>query len=229
MIVGILFTGGCAFYIMNLYPFDFERFHDKPLTEEVAVWLDGGEQSKITDRIMRVAEKIKGSCRRERLYKAMQVVWRYFTYDGWLSAVKFERTADELYKSRKLGGCSDFALVEIVLFRTVGIPAKMVITANVDWMVQYQMGSYYPMEGHSFIEVFLEDKWYLVDSTYRWLYSGYDPKRPSYPHGEYFLMRGKDFWDMGLRNADDMKRLFEAFALKYPGDFNEPHYPKAPL
>jgi hypothetical protein len=176
-----------------------------------------------------MANEISGRNRRERLYKAMRKIWQVFAYDGWLNEVKFSRTADELYKSRALGGCSDFALVEITLFRAVGIPARMILTANVDWVEQRKRDELAPVEGHSFIEVFLEDRWYLVDSTYRWLYSAYDPKRPGFPHGEVFCMRGKDFWDMGLRNAGDLKRLMGAFALAHEGGYQDPRYPRAPL
>ena len=208
---------------------DFNKFHDSPLTPEEAAWLEGGEQSRITPRIRRAAAGITGINRRARLYKSMQKIWDTFTFDGWLSAVKFSRTADQLYESRVLGGCSDFALVEIVLFRTVGIPARMVITANVDWMVRRKKEELVPVEGHSFIEVFLEDRWYLVDSTYCWLYSTYDPERPWLPHGECFCMRGRDFWDMGLRNTRHLQELLGAFALAYKGGYHEPRYPKAPL
>ena len=224
-----ILISGCAYCPGGRYPFDFNKFHDTPLTPDVSAWLMGGEQGRITPRIRAMAAEIRGRNRRERLYKAMRKIWQVFTYDGWLNEVKFSRTADELYKSRVLGGCSDFALVEITLFRAVGIPARMILTANVDWMAKRKKDELVPVEGHSFIEVFLEDRWYLVDSTYRWLYSAYDPERSGFPHGEIFCMRGRDFWDMGLRNTRHLQKLLGAFALAYKGDYHEPRYPKAPL
>jgi len=105
----------------------------------------------------------------------------------------------------------------------------MVITANVDWMHQYREDGLAMSEGHSFIEVFLEDRWHLVDSTYRWFFSDYDPGSPYYPHGEYFCKRGKDFWDMGIRNLRDSDIALRERALSYKEDFREPAYPKYPI
>jgi transglutaminase-like putative cysteine protease len=226
--VAFLFSG-CAHWVDSRYPFDFREFQDSPLPVDAACWLKGGEQSIITQRIEAEAGKIYGKNRRERLFRAMRHVWQYFSYDRWLNALKFTRTADELYENRVLGGCSDYALAEIAMFRALGIPSRIVVTANVDWIYQYRQDDLAMAEGHSFIEVFLEDRWYLVDSTYRWLFSDYDPGRPSYPHGEYFCRRGKDFWYMGLKDGEDLDRILGERALNYPEDFEDPGYPKYPI
>lgn len=220
---------GCAHLADTVYPFDFTKFHDSPLPKDIAVWLVGGGQSTITPRIKAEAGKISGKNRRERLFKAMRYMWHYFAYDRWLKTRAFMRTADELYESRVLGGCSDYALAQITLFRAVGIPSRMVVTANVDWMYQYLKNPLTMTEGHSFIEVFLEDRWYLVDSTYRYFFSEYDPERASYPHGEYLCKKGIDFWDIGIKNLEDMDRILRDVALNYQGDFKEPAYPKDPI
>lgn len=65
--------------------------------------------------------------------------------------------------------------MEIALFRALSIPSRMVVTCNVDWIELFKRDDLSLSEGHSFIEVFLEDRWHLVDSTYRVLFSGYDP------------------------------------------------------
>ena len=159
----------------------------------------------------------------------MSYVWATFSYDRWLNSKRFLRTADELYQVRVLGGCSDYALVEISMFRALGIPSRMVMTASVDWIYQYRQDDLTMVHGHSFIEVFLERRWYLVDTTFRWFFSEYDPGLPSYPHGEYLCRRGKDFWDMGIKGPDDLDRVMRNLALKYAGDFKEPSYPKQPI
>ena len=208
---------------------DFSQFQDLKMDGEVALWLEGGEQSAVTDRIVAEAKSLSGANRRERLFRAMAHIWTTFSYDPWLNAEAFRRTAEELFTSRVLGGCSDFALVEITLFRALGIPSRMVITANVDWMHCRPTDPLAMSEGHSFIEVFLEGKWYLVDTTYRYLFSGYDPESASYPHGEYFCRRGKDFWDMGIRNLQDAEETIRQTAADYREDFQEPGYSKHPL
>jgi hypothetical protein len=225
----VLLFSGCAHLVDTGYPFDFGKFDDSPLPKDVIVWLEGGRQSTVTPRIEAEAKKISGKTRRERLFKAMRYMWQYFAYDRWLKTQAFMRTADELYESRVLGGCSDYALAQITLFRALRIPARMVVTANVDWIYQYLKNPLTMTEGHSFIEVFLEDRWYLVDSTYRYFFSEYNPGLPSCPHGEYFCRRGIDFWDIGIKSLEDMDRILRDVALNYRGDFREPAYPKYPI
>ena len=224
-----LWYSGCAFYQGERFPFDFTEFQDGPIPEEIAVWLEGGEQSTVTPRIADEARRVFGRNRREQLFRAMRHIWQSFSYDQWLNARMFLRTADDLFESRVLGGCSDFAVVEITLFRALGIPARMVITANVAWMEEYRQNGLAMTAGHSFIEVFLEDRWFLVDSTYRQFYTDHDPDSPSYPHGEYFCKRGKDFWDVGIRDIKDLDYMLRAQALRYWGDFEEPPYLRHPI
>jgi hypothetical protein len=221
-----LFFAGCA---GSWNAKDFSKFEDKETGQDVAIWLESGKQSAITKPIVDDARAIPGSNRRERLFRAMNHIWTTFSYDPWMNARAFSRTAEELFISRALGGCSDFALVEITLFRALGIPSRMVITANVDWMYCFSADPLWMSEGHSFIEVFLEDRWYLVDTTYRYLFSGYDPESPSYPHGEYFCRRGKDFWEMGIKSLPDADVVLRETAASYQAGFREPRYPKIPL
>lgn len=226
---GLLFSPSCVGIPTTWNANDFSKFKDEEVSEDVAIWLESGKQSAITNRIGDEARGIAGSNRRERLFRVMGHIWRTFSYDPWLNAVAFSRTAEELFISRALGGCSDFALVEITLFRALGIPSRLVITANVDWMHSYSTDPLAMSEGHSFIEVFLEDKWYLVDTTYRYLFSDYDQESMSYPHGEYFCRRGKDFWDMGIKSLPDADQVLRSTASNYKAGFREPRYPKHPL
>ena len=227
--MAVIFSPGCIHLYEKDYTFDFGLYKDGPLPTCVAQWLQGGEQSAITPRIAAEAAKVQGRNRREKLFKAMSYVWKGFSYDKWLNTRRFLCTADELFESRVLGGCSDYALVEISMFRALGIPSRMVMTASVDWIYQYRQDDLTMTHGHSFIEVFLEDRWHLVDTTFRWLFSDYDPGVPSYPHGEYLCMRGKDFWDMGIMGPDDLDKVMSALAFDYAGDFMEPFYPKDPI
>ncbi|MBW1998115.1 MAG: transglutaminase domain-containing protein [Deltaproteobacteria bacterium] len=196
---------------------------------DVKQWLKGGEQSKLTPMIREIAKGLRGRNRRESLYDAMDYVWRNFSYDKRLNSAAFTRTSGEIVESRALGGCSDFALALITLFRAVGIPSRMVITVNVDWMLSHRSNKTAMSEGHSFIEVYLEEGWYLVDPTYRFLFSGYTPDEKSYPHGEYFCARGKDFWDMGIKSVAELESFLREQALKYRDDYRIPPYEREPV
>ena len=59
------------------------------------------------------------------MLKAIEYVWQNFEYDNREAHLSFTKTADELFRSGVLGGCSDYALVQVVLFRALNIPARL--------------------------------------------------------------------------------------------------------
>lgn len=190
-------------------PKDFSEFYDQPLSAEVSSWLKEGPQSLSSELIRQVSREITGKTRRERLYQVVDYFWVHLQYDEWYNYQSFKRTADEILKDRVVGGCSDFALVKAALFRAVGIPSRLVLTANLDWLKKFRNNPLAVTTGHVFIEVYLEDSWYLVDSPYRNLFSNYNPMNIYYPHDGLFCLRGIDYWSLELRSV---LQLNEAFA-----------------
>ena len=208
---------------------DFSSYIDKKIPPNEALWLQNGLQSQSTGKILKIVNKIRGRNRRESLYNAVDYIWKTFSYDECSNPLAFQRTAGELFRVMSLGGCSDFALVQITLFRSLGIPSKLIITANVDWLLQCRSNPLAMTEGHCFIAVFLEDKWYLMDTTYRFIYSEYDASNPSLPHGEYYCNEGLDFWDMGIGSISEVDRIFGDMAKRYNGEYESPLYPRKPI
>jgi hypothetical protein len=193
----------------------FDHYQDSPIPADVASWLEEGPQSLSTLNISAVADQIHGNNRRERLFKAVEYVWANFKYDDWLSDRAFSRSAGELFDERILGGCSDFALAQVTLFRAVGVPARLVLTANTDWMISFQENDLLIPAGHVFIEAYLEDRWYLVDSTYRVMFEGYKMESKSLPRNEYLFERGKDFWSLGIKDVDSLNRVYQPMARTF--------------
>jgi len=211
----------------SLVHIDFSGFQDKLLNAETALWLNEGPQSRITPAIALAATQISGSNRRESLYKVVEYVWKNFSFNNWHSDKAFALTADELFQNRKLGGCSDFALVSLALFRSAGIPSRLVITANADWMLAFQKNDLLITTGHVFVEAYLEEKWYLVDPTNRILFEGYDETQLSYPNREYFCLRGTDYWDMGVTGVSDLNSVLRKEAVIFKTEqYKEPGYTK---
>lgn len=209
-----------------VYP-DFSAFIDKPFDAETALWLNEGSQSRITPAIAQAVSQINGLNRRERLYKVVDYVWKYFSFNNWYSDKAFALTADELFRNGKLGGCSDFALVSLALFRSAGIPARLIITANIDWMLAFQKNDLLITTGHVFVEAYLEEKWYLVDPTNRTLFEGYDEAQRSYPNREYVCLRGIDYWDMGVTGVSDLNLALRKEAAAFKKEqYKEPGYTK---
>lgn len=218
---------GCAHSRTPAESVDFSLYKDGPLPPEAALWLAPGGQSGITPGIAAEAALITGQTRRERLFKGMAYVWRRFAYDRGFNDKMFSRDSNELFTSNVLGGCSDFALAEAVFFRALGIPARLVITANIDWIEAYRFNEFSMTTGHTFVEVFLEDRWHLLDSTFRFLHSGYDPSSPFYPRKEFFCGRGADFWGLGIRDVDQLNVVMKECIRKYAdGSYREPVYDK---
>lgn len=205
---------------------DFSQFQDQPLTDEVSEWLKPGKQSAVTPAIADAVAGISGLNRRERLYKALDYFENNFKYDNWYNDKAFTRTADLLFRERLLGGCSDYALVKVTLFRALGIPAKLVLTANVDWMLAYQKNELLISTGHVFIEVFLEDRWFLVDSVYRLIFTDYDPRISCYPRREYFCARGRDYWEIDITDIAKIDNILRQKALSFnEALYTDPQYP----
>lgn len=84
--------------------------------------------------------------------------------------------------------------------------------------------------GHVFIEVFLDNRWYLIDPVYKKFYGDYDPNLIHYPclkeHGacQIFCCRGKDFWDMGIKTPNDLISRMLKMSREYAGNYKEPPY-----
>jgi transglutaminase-like putative cysteine protease len=89
-----------------------------------------------------------------------------------------KRNAAHILNSRAVSGCTEQALVFMVLARDLGIPAKYVETFNSEWLKNPE----YPIQGHVFSEVFDQDSKWRV----------YDPSKGPTPENRYIL-NGKDY------------------------------------
>ena len=89
------------------------------------------------------------------------------------------------------------------------------MTANTGWMLRYKENDLTIVNGHVFLEVWLEDRWHLVDPTYRYLFKNYDEKSKSYPRNEHFCRRVRDYWDAGIRSVADLDAAYRPVALSF--------------
>ncbi len=93
-------------------------------------------------------------------------------------AFHFKRTAEEIWKSGRATGCTDFALVFSVIARQLNISTTILHTAEENWLHAFQNGEEFAVySGHTFCECFYEGKWILVDPTKRKVMESYDPER----------------------------------------------------
>jgi hypothetical protein len=129
-------------------------------------------------------------------------------------------TTDQLFAKRCLSGCHDWGLVYASIARDLGYPTVMVETSSIVLARELQAGKKMMWYGHVFVEVFVEGKWVLVDSTNNWyVEDGYDPANPIIPlktdipgsdentYGYYVMRKGVDTWGYGIRSVDELNQL----------------------
>ncbi len=116
-----------------------------------------------------------------------------------------QRTADEILKSGISCGCTDYALVVIAFLKAKGIEAQYVETFRRKWLESKEKN----IEGHVFIEVDINDQKYIIDAERACLIKWYD---------RYVVYKkGRDSWDIGIKNFKDMERI----ANKFRRDYNQ--------
>ena len=94
-----------------------------------------------------------------------------------------KRTGSKIFESGFSTGCSDTALVFIVLSRASGIPTRYVETLLEDWLTGKIPEN--PVEGHIFVDVRLDGRWFA-----------YEPLRGFTPNDKYTLM-GNNYIEFG--------------------------------
>ena len=219
----VLSTAACTSFVKQQEQLS-ETMQEIQLQHEEKNSLDpvSFSQSDVTPRIRDIALALPGDDAFERLAAAMRLIIEDFAYDPWYNNRQFTRTADQLFQDRTLGGCSDYALVGLALFRAMGYPSLLVVTASDDWIKRYRENALSLVYGHSFIEVLVDGRWYLVDPNHFNFFENYNPEEPWYPRNELFIARGYDFWDLGLRSTADAKQLLTAFALETTLQWRDP-------
>jgi hypothetical protein len=147
-------------------------------------------------------------------------------------------TVDQLLADRQLGGCHDHGLVYAAVARELGYPAVMTRTVSIAWVKRVQAGEQGPHVGHVFVEVYLHDKWILIDSTNGWyLTEGYDPANPVIPlqgniadsdeetYGFYVERKGVDTWAFGIHSPSESIQAMDSYAQEIDlGDILYPVY-----
>jgi hypothetical protein len=187
-------------------------------------YLQHGEQSRISD------PSVLDSLRAERqslgqlrdIYLWLKREFTAYAAGGKTIGVV---TVDQLLADRQLGGCHDHGLVYAAVARELGYPAVMARTVSIAWVERFQAGEQGNHVGHVFVEVFLNDKWILIDSTNGWfLIDGYNPADPVIPlqgniagsndetYGFYIERKGVDTWDFGIHGPSESIQAMDEFA-----------------
>lgn len=154
-------------------------------------------------------------------------------------------TVDQLLKERRLGGCHDYGLVFAAVARELGYPAVMARTVSLAWVKRSQARQKGTHVGHVFVEVYLNGKWVLIDSTNGYyVEDGYDPADAVIPlkgriagstdetYGFYVERKGIDTWAFGIHSPAESNRVMNTFGrqlrledIEYP-DYTFKRFPR---
>ncbi len=141
-----------------------------------------------------------------------------------------ERPATLLYHDRNLSGCIDTATLFAAFTRSqeLLIPTVFVHAVDVNWAKgdpETSSGGV-RISAHTFLELFLDGSWYLLDPTASTLYLEYETDNPSLPGGYVVHFKGADMWGGGMTSKKTLEDSVTRFLMEYGEDlaYEDPGY-----
>lgn len=133
--------------------------------------------------------------------------YSYFRSDK--TTRKFECSSAQIFERRTFSGCSDIGLALSPILRMKGIPTVYVESAHIDWIREVQNNTEKRefMQGHIFLEIYLEGTWHLYDPTFHLVYLDYDYNNLFLPRGYVAFAKGMNCFDIGIHNVQEEKKL----------------------
>lgn len=194
-------------------------FHNVDYSD-LNIFLQGGEQTKITADIQRITDNFNDNKDLSTVREIFQ--WMSQNLKG-VEGEKFGRTSQDILTSKGVTGCTDYGLAFVALAREKGIPTVFIQTARIDWIKDRIESNSGRIVGHILAEVYIDSnndgtkEWCLVDSTAGRLYLNYNKDNFSYPDGYFVFAKSLEVWDSGAENEQEnwnvMMDLFKDFDL----------------
>lgn len=195
--------------------------------ENLDDFLINNMQNNVGEETLRFSELIGDINDIEDIANFYKVFIQEFKPDKNREVEKFKRTTEEIVKSRICSGCNDAGLVLSTILRLKGIPTVFVSSGHIDWAkdLQEQNENARSVRGHIFLEIYLNDKWYLFDSMAGKIYDNYDYNNLSLPNGYYAFRKTLNNCNFGAYTLKDnnqiMSEAFKNFDLK---EYDESNY-----
>jgi hypothetical protein len=188
------------------------------------LYLKSGSQSRLTPDNIATVESQIGQVREDLGGVGRVFGWIRQRFQGQAGggATVGRTDVNDLFIDHVLRGCHDWGLLLTTLVRHFNFPAVMVDTAGISWAESYQSGQpgFY---GHVFIEIYVRDRWIVVDSTAGIFAENYDPQEPVLPftnsaesRGYYVLYKGIDPAGYGVTSPDVLRERMIEFAQALP-------------
>ncbi|MDA1195307.1 MAG: hypothetical protein O2894_08985 [Planctomycetota bacterium] len=128
------------------------------------------------------------------------------------------RSIDDIVRQGRVGSDGDRAYALGILTRAAGIPVAWVKAVSEAWLIAAKGGRAHPdAETRTFLEVFLDDRWQLLDPITARLYGSYDRSKTEMPEGYLAYDKGHDPYSLVLDNRPAMFRAqLDRFVASYP-------------
>jgi hypothetical protein len=167
--------------------------------------------------IQTLASQVRGATALETLSRIESWLQTHLTLDT--PKARTWQNLDNMVKSGTYGGDTALALAVGTLARGCGIPTVWVKAMDNDWIAEYQSvgASVGDCRGHVFLEVFIDDRWMLLDPAPMTLYCTYNPASHALPGRRYAYDKGDDPEALILPMQYD---LWKQQALVYFEDFD---------
>lgn len=140
---------------------------------------------------------------------------------------KFACTSEEIFSRKTFSGCSDIGLAISSILRMKGIPTVYVESAKIEWIQYVQKNDERKelMQGHIFLEIYLENKWHLYDPTFRIVYDNYDYNNLCLPRRCYVFAKALNCHELGVHSVQEEKKLSIDVLKDFDtSSYKEPNY-----
>lgn len=189
--------------------------------EEPDLYLKNGDLTTLSENDI---TKIKSRLENNKGYALVTSAWLY--KNSIISEVKpaggkyiGKRSSSDIIHDEIVTGCHDEAIVMASLLRVMNLPVIMVDAVSVDWANEFSSGDSSLYVGHVFLEVYIYNRWILLDPSSGEYLKKYDPLMPSFKLKNrrgikhfYALYKGVDSVDYGVYSYDDLKDNLVMFA-----------------
>jgi len=185
--------------------------------------LGSGQQTAPSREMCRVLKGLRSEDDYTRLWKTISYMTarvQRFEGRGFKGGrdLLVARSAGQIYSSGWRKGCIETAAVMAGMLRAVGFSVVFVHGVLVDWMysrfqeIQGQVRTKY--KGHTFLEISMEGRKYLIDSAQFMMYYPYVSQNPNLPRGYVVQYKGADLWSLGIMDRWTLHESMDRFVTK---------------
>ena len=183
--------------------------------------LENTGQNEMSEEMKSFAEALPEIKTIEDLKFLDEKYYSMFSYEKNAGGMRMNLASSEIFEKKLYRGCSDIGLSIAPILRYKKVPTIYVDTARLNWIKNMSANT----DGHIFLEVFLDNKWYLYDPTRHLVYDNYNPDNYSLPNDYYVFAKGLNAWQLGIADSYEqrhyLKERFNDFDIT---EYKDPEY-----